>query len=93
MKRLVVISLAGLALAFAVVYASDFAIWSVRKSRNAGYGTVTVRSYYAVHEKNNRTEYVFGSAQDQPCTNSLFSHEGLRPCWYLRRHPEQQIEI
>ena len=78
---------------FVVLYAGDYGILRIRIARNSGYDTVTVHQYYAINEKNNRTEYVFGSDQNQPCVNSLFSHQGLPPCWYLRRHPEQQIEI
>ena len=78
---------------FVVLYAGDYGILRIRIARNSGYDTVTVHQYYAINEKNNRTEYVFGSDQHQPCVNSLFSHQGLQPCWYLRRHPEQQINI
>lgn len=77
-----------------VVYVADYAALRYRISRNVSpYGSVTVRQYYAVSEKNQRTEYVCGSTQPQPCVNSLFSHMGMPPCWYLRRHPEQEIRI
>ena len=78
---------------FVVVYAGDYGILRIRIARNSGYDAVEVRQYYAITEKNNRTEYVFGSTVNQPCVNSLFSHQGVQPCWYLRRHPEQQIKI
>jgi len=52
-----------------------------------------VRSYYAVQEKNNRTEYIFNGVADQTCVRALFPHLGNVPCWYLRRHPEKQITI
>jgi hypothetical protein len=76
-----------------MTYAGDYLVLRIRVARNSGYDSVTVRQYYAINEKNNRTEYVFGSTQDQPCVNSLFGHQGLQTCWYLRRHPEQQIKI
>jgi hypothetical protein len=76
-----------------MTYAGDYLVLRIRIARNSGYDSVTVRQYYAINEKNNRTEYVFGSTQDQPCVNSLFGHQGLQTCWYLRRHPEQQIKI
>ena len=30
---------------------------------------------------------------DRPCANTLFPHSGYPPCWYLRRHKEQQTKI
>ena len=76
-----------------LLYAGDYVVLRFRIGRGSGYGTVTVRQYYAIGEKNNRTEYVYGSTQDQPCVNSLFGHRGLLPCWYLRSHPDQQVQI
>ena len=93
MKKIAGISLIAAGLLLALIYVGDYAALRLRIRRNTAYGTVTVRVYYAVQEKNGRTEYVFGSMQDQSCVNSLFGHEGQRPCWYLRRHPEQQVEI
>lgn len=93
MKKIAGIALLALVALFVLVYAADYGILRVRIARNSGYDTVTVQQYYAINEKNNKTEYVFGSTQDQPCVNSLFGHQGLQPCWYLRRHPEQQVKI
>lgn len=94
MKRiLLVLAIAVLGLAV-LVYSLDFVILQFRvlTDRNA-YGMVNVKTYYEIQEKNARTEYVFGSSQDQSCVNSLFPHKGLSTCWYLRRHPEQPIRI
>ena len=93
MKKMAAIALLIVVALFVVVYAGDYGILRIRIARNSGYDAVEVRQYYAITEKNNRTEYVFGSTVNQPCVDSLFSHQGLRPCWYLRRHPEQQIKI
>ncbi len=93
MRKLVLYSVAVLALLPLATYTGDYILLRLRISWNSGYGTVTVQQYYAINEKNNRTEYVFGSTQDQPCVNSLFGHQGLQPCWYLRRHQEQEIKI
>ena len=93
MKRIAFYSVAVMLVLGAVAYVGDYLVLRVRIARNSGYGTVTVQQYYAINEKNNRTEYVFGSTFDQPCVNSLFGHQGLQACWYLRRHPEQQIKI
>ena len=93
MKKIFGRALLILVVLFLLLYAGDYGILRLRIARNAGYDTVTVRQYYAINEKNNRTEYVFGSTVDQSCVSSLFGHQGYQPCWYLRRHPEQQIKI
>ena len=93
MKKIAWYSSAVVAMFLLITYVGDYLVLRVRIARNSGYDTVTVRQYYAINEKNNKTEYVFGSTQDEPCVNSLFSHQGLQPCWYLRRHPERQVKI
>jgi hypothetical protein len=93
MKKIALHSAAVLILAVAIIYAVDYLLLRIRIGRNSGYGAVTVQQYYEINEKNNRTEYVFGATFDQPCVNSLFGHQGLQPCWYLRRHPERQVNI
>ena len=94
MKKIVIRMLAAIAAAALIVYTADFAVLRYRVWRNlAPYDTVTVRYYYQVEEKNNRTEYAFASAQPQTCVHALFPHQGLAPCWYARRHTERPIKI
>jgi hypothetical protein len=90
MRRVLVLTLSGLCLAAALLYAADYA--SVRFSRNP-FGTVIVTRYYVIPKKNGKTEFVFQPAELQSCVHSLFSHEGYPPCWYLNRHPEQPIKL
>ena len=94
MKRAALASLLGLAVLSALAFASDYAIlrFRVAAQRNP-FGTVNVSTYYAVQEKNNRTEYIFDHQQDQTCVHSVFGHLGFAPCWYLSRHAEKQITI
>lgn len=94
MKKIAVRALSGIAVAALIAYAADYTVFRYRIFRNlAAYDTVTVRYYYEVQEKNNRTEYDFASAQPQNCVNALFPHQGLEPCWYARRHTERPIKI
>jgi hypothetical protein len=94
MKKIAVRGLSAITVAALIVYAADYAVLRYRIFRNrAAYDTVTVRYYYEVQEKNNRTEYAFASAQPQNCVNSLFPHQGFEPCWYARRHAERPIKI
>jgi hypothetical protein len=94
MKVILVKIASAVLLAFGLAYLADFALLEFRvlAKRNV-FDSVTVRSYYEIEEKNARTEYVFGSSQQETCVKSLFPHRGLQACWYLRRHPEQPIRI
>jgi hypothetical protein len=93
MKKIARIAVLVVVPLLVLLYGADYGILRVRIAGNSGYDNVPVRQYYAINEKNNRTEYVFGSTQEQPCVKSLFSHQGLQPCWYLRRHAEQEVKI
>jgi hypothetical protein len=94
MKRIVlktVIALLGAAGSF---YIGDYAVLRCRIVRNrAPYGSVTVNVYYAVPQKNGKMEYDFQSSQPEVCVNSVLPHVGYAPCWYLRRHSDQQIQL
>ncbi len=76
-----------------IVWLGDFVSWNVNIPRREPLGTVTVRRYYAIGKKANKVEYVFDSAQDRSCVNSLFPHFGQPACWYLRRHAEERISL
>ena len=78
----------------ALVYVGDYVSVRYRIPHNRSqFGTVTVTEMYAIHEKNSKTEYHFAPPQDQACVQSLFPHFGYPPCWYLRRHTNQRIDI
>ena len=78
----------------ALVYAGDYVSVRYRIPHNRSqFGTVAVTEMYAIHEKNSKTEYQFPPPQDQACVQSLFPHFGYPPCWYLRRHTNQRIDI
>jgi len=83
-------ALGAAALAFSV----DYAVFRVRVATNrSAYDSVTVRHYYAVLQKNGKTEFIFDPPQAWTCVNALFPHGELLPCWYLKRHPEQRTDI
>jgi hypothetical protein len=85
--------LGGLVL-FVLIYTCDFLLLRYRITTNHGpFGTVTVRPYYAVPQKNHKTEFLFDEPQDQTCVHSLFPHLGDQPCWYLSTHKDQRIDI
>jgi hypothetical protein len=94
MKRTIILLLAALCGFVAVAFAADYLVFRLRVFRNISpYAEVTVQEYYAIQEKNNRTEYVYKDMAQQQCINALFSHRGYAPCWYARRHTEKAVHI
>lgn len=84
----------GVILATATVYVIDYAILRVRIATNhTPFGTVTVRPYYAVPQKDHKTEFLFDDPQKETCVHSLFPHTGDSPCWYLNKHREKRIDL
>jgi hypothetical protein len=86
--------LLALVVALAVVYGADYALLRYRVSTNkTAFDTITVKPYYAVPRKDNKLEYLPDDPQDETCVNSLFPHLGDTPCWYLRTHTKQRINL
>jgi hypothetical protein len=87
----VILALLGTVL---LAYGIDWAIFRIRVSSNRNpYGSVVVNHYYAVLQKNGKTQFIFDPPQPETCVNALFPHSGMQPCWYLTRHPEQRTNI
>ncbi|HEY3972421.1 MAG TPA: hypothetical protein VGM18_05415 [Candidatus Sulfotelmatobacter sp.] len=78
----------------ALVYSLDYTVFRTRVATGrSAYGSVTVHHYYAVLQKNGKTNFIFDPPGPQTCVNSLFPHAGFLPCWYLSRHPDQVTNI
>jgi hypothetical protein len=87
----ILLTLVGLVL---VAYGIDFAAFRIRAATNRNaYGSVIVSHYYAVQQKNGKTQFIFEPPQPETCVNALFPHSGMVPCWYLKKHPEQRTDI
>lgn len=87
----IVVVVLGVAL---LAYSVDFAVYRIRVATNRNpYGSVVVTNYYAVLQKNGKTQFIFDPPQPENCVNALFPHSGMRPCWYLSRHTEQRTDI
>lgn len=94
MKRCLGIAFVSLFALAVIAWTADFCVFEYRVFRNRNaYGSVTVYEYYAIGEKNERTEYVYKSTEQQVCANALFPRAGFPPCWYARRHTEKQVRI
>lgn len=94
MKPLLLRALSSILFLAALLYGGDDLSlrYRIPKSREP-FGSVTVQPLYVIHEKNGKVEYQFASPQDQPCVRSIVPHFGYSPCWYVRRHTQQQINI
>ena len=77
-----------------LAYAGDYISvrYRIPKGRDP-FSTVTIQPYYAIHQKNGRTEYDFAQPETQVCVRSLFPHFGYSPCWYVNRHTDKRIDI
>lgn len=77
-----------------LLFFADFVIFRARTATNRNpYGSVVVSRYYAVLQKNGKTQFIFDPPAPETCVNALFAHSGMMPCWYLTRHPEQRTDI
>lgn len=94
LRRILVTTILGLVATAALAFGLDYAVFRIRVATNRNaYGSVIVRHYYAVLQKNGKTTFIFDPPQPWTCVNSLFPHAGSLPCWYLKRHPEQRTDI
>ena len=95
--RLLRIFVAGIVLvvgASALTFGLDYAVFRIRVAANRNaYGSVTVNHYYAILQKNGKTNFIFDPPGPQTCVNALFPHAGFLPCWYLSRHPDRRTDI
>lgn len=77
-----------------LTFGVDVGLFRLRVASNREpYGSVVVSHYYAVQQKNGKTQFIFDPPAPQTCVNALYPHAGMQPCWYLRRHPEQRTNI
>ncbi len=94
MKKITARVTGAVVLLAALVYAGDYLLvrFKIPKSREP-FSSVTVQPYYAIHQKNGKTEFDYAQPQTQVCVQSLFPHFGYAPCWYLKRHTDKRIDI
>jgi len=77
-----------------VAFGADFAVFRLRLATNRNpYGSVVVTRYYAVSQKNGKTQFIFDPPAPETCAHAVFPHAGVLPCWYLSHHPEQRTNI
>lgn len=89
LKRILV----GLLVAMPAAYALDDLSSRFGIPPRPRFGSYTIRRYYYIHEKYNKFSYEPMPRIDETCVNTLFPHSGVRPCWYVRRHTFQTLEV
>jgi hypothetical protein len=74
-------------------YGGDYLVLRYRASNHGNaLGSVLVKRTLAVRLKSNKIEYTALDPVNRVCTNSIFPQLGYSPCWYVRRHPREQID-
>jgi hypothetical protein len=71
-------------------YVGDYANLKIRRAPTS---TVQITKFYAVPQKDGKTSYEPGEPENQTCVNSMFPHMGYSPCWFVKRHRTQQINL
>jgi hypothetical protein len=85
------LSIVGISL---TAFGLDWLVFRIRVAANRNaYGSVPVNHYYAVLQKNGKTQFIFDAPQNWTCVKALFPHGGALPCWYLQKHPDQRTDI
>jgi hypothetical protein len=74
----------------AATYIGDVVVLQFRKNPTS---VVTVHPYTAVPRKDKREELMFDDPYDETCINSLFPHQQMPPCWYLKQHTEKRTSL
>jgi hypothetical protein len=93
MKRTLSRILVFLLMAVGAVWVCDFLCVHFKFPNKQPFGTVRVQTYYAVPQKNGRTQFLFDPPQQQDCVHSLFPHDGMEPCWYLSSHTQHRVDM
>jgi hypothetical protein len=73
-----------------VLYLGDY---TLVRLRGGPLETVQINKFYAVPQKDGKTSFEPGEPETQTCVDGIFPHLGYSPCWYLRRHRNQQINL
>ncbi len=79
--------------AAALLYAGDYLSLHFRIPGNRPqFSQIQVQPYYAISEKNNKTEFLSAAPQLVTCAHSIFPQIGYKPCWYVQRNINQRID-
>jgi len=74
----------------AFVYGADD-VWA--RFRGRPLEQIKIGRYYAVMNRWKEIEYSVGSPTMETCVDALLPHFGHTPCWYLKRHTIQEVDL
>ncbi len=82
----------------AIAAAALLIIWYIGdylslKLRREPFSNIQINKLYAVPQKDGKTSYEPGDQETETCVNSMFPHMGYSPCWYVKRHKTQQVNL
>ena len=66
------------------IYVSDWIVW--RFLRGSPSGVVLVTREVVAPLKGGREEYYYDGTREEWCSRSALPQEGMRPCWWVKRH-------
>ena len=95
MKAILLRGIAALIVLTAAVFVVDLVWLQIRigHNPNSAFDSVQVDLVDVVPLKGSKAEYLPQGIEAQTCVRSLFPHKGDQPCWYLRRHAQQQVNF
>jgi len=82
----------GMVVLLCLVYTGDYLSVRFRNDREL-FEVVNTNRYYAIPQKNGKTEFAPAPPLSETCVHSLFPHAGNSPCWYLYRHLKKRIDM
>ncbi len=85
--------LGGALLVVAVAYGLDDLSARFGVPARPRFSTFTVNRFYYINENYNKFSLESIPSVEEQCVNALFPHSGSRPCWYLKRHTRQVINV
>ncbi len=94
MNRVLLRAVIGVLAVVALAWVVDYVWLRVRVARGlSAFDTLEINLVMQVPQKGNKAEYIPEAPQTQTCVRSIFPHLGDQPCWYLRRHTQQQVNF
>lgn len=75
--------------AMAFSYAADWALFRMQGSPKSKF---TVSYFVTAPLKNNKEERDYLGSEEVPCSITLYPQGGLKPCWWLRGHTNQETK-
>ncbi|MDR3701370.1 MAG: hypothetical protein P4L56_17110 [Candidatus Sulfopaludibacter sp.] len=77
-----------LVVALGAFYGADYLV-----ARKQPLGSVAVQPYYAVPQKDGKTEFMMLDPEVDSCVQSVLPHLGHPTCWQLNKQKNKRIDM